>query len=454
MNQNIPPHSIEAEQGAIAAVLQFGKTEQAVRELMDSISADMFYNSVNRDVYLLLERQESPSYITLMDDIRNERTGNPDIDFTYIQDLKNSFTSKGQMPQYSALIVERYNQRQLANIAFNISEMAFAKVPSTEIQETLASVLAGIESPSAYVPRHLSEFTGDWVDMMEKRTKNDPSIIGVKTGLVELDKQIVGIGNTWLTVLAGRPSHGKSLVAQLIGNHVAKSRPVMFFSMEMTEAEIMDRTMGLMADIAPNDIRQGALTEQQWFRVSEVVKSLKDNSLKFYIDTTPSLSIHQICARVKAFKKRNPDAGMVQIDYLGLMEKPKSDRNDLAIAEITRKLKQLAKEVEIPIFLLVQCNRAADTVKRLTMSNLADAASIERDADLVLFTHREEVADPDTHKKGIIEITGGKFRHGTLERDVLIERNETGFRCLNQDELIALKNKEQSKKPLSTKFGG
>lgn len=454
-NQLTPPYSIEAEQGAIASILQFGKTEQAVREMMDTISADMIYNATNRELYAFLENQESPSYITLMDDVRNNNLGGIQIDIGYIADLKKSYVSKNQIPQYSAIIGERFNQRELIRIADNIMQQAYAKVPSTEIQETLTSVLAGIESPSAYIPKHLAEYASEWMDVMEKRTQSDPSVIGVKTGLTELDNQIVGIGNTWLCVLAGRPSHGKSLVAQLIGNYISYNRPIMFFSMEMTEQEIMDRTMGLVADIAPNSIRQGDLTDTEWHKAGEVVKALKTNAMKFYIDTTPSLSIHQICARVKAFKRRYPNAGLIQIDYLGLMEKPKSDRNDLAIAEITRKLKQLAKEIEIPILLLVQCNRAADTAKRLTMSNLADAASIERDADLVLFTHREEVSDPDTHKKGIIEITGGKFRHGTLDRDVLIERSEAGFRCLSIDEQIELKNKEQtnSKSSFKSKFG-
>lgn len=454
-NQLIPPHSPEAEQGAIAAILQFGKTDQATRELMDSVTSEMFYNRTNRDLYALLEKQVSFSYVTLMDDIKNNKLSGIQIDITYVLGLKNSFASKQQMPHYAAIINERFNQRQLIYIADNIMEQAYAKVSSDQIRETLNSVLAGIESPSSYEPTHLSDFASEWINVMEKRITNDQAIVGIKTGLAELDNQIVGIGNSWLFVLAGRPSHGKSLVAQLIGNYVARTRPNIFFSMEMTELEIMDRTMGLIADIAPNNIRQGDLTDKEWSKASQVIKSLKDNTLQFYIDTTPSLSIHQICARAKAFKRKYPNAGLIQIDYLGLMEKPSADRNDLAIAEITRRLKQLAKEIQTPIMLLVQCNRAADKAKRLTMSNLADAASIERDADLVLFTHREEVSDPETHKKGIIEITCGKFRHGTLDRDVLLKRGEFGYRCLDQDEQILLKNKEQiTGKPFKSKFRG
>jgi len=455
-NQLTPPHSIEAEQGAIAAILQIGKTEQAVREMMDSVTADMFYNTTNQKLFAFLEKQENPSYVTLMDDVRNNNLNEPDIDIAYIIGLKNSFVSKSQIPQYIAIIGERYNQRQIINIAHNMTEQAYAKVSSDQIRETLSGVLAGIESPSAYTPKHLVEFASEWATLMDDRRLNKPSVVGIKTGISALDEQIIGLGNTWLCVLAGRPSHGKSLVAQLIGNHVARKCPNIFFSMEMTEMEILDRTMGLIADIAPNDIREGALTDEEWEKVSMITKALKDNRLQFYIDTTPSLSIHQICARAKAFKRKHPGAGLIQIDYLGLMEKPKSDRNDLAIAEITRRLKQLAKEIKTPILLLVQCNRAADTVKRLTMSNLADAASIERDADLVLFTHREEVSDPDTHKKGIIEITGGKFRHGTLDRDIMIKRDGSGYRCLNQNEQMEIKNMEQSnnKTPFRKKFGG
>lgn len=442
---NTPPRSLESEQAIISAILKYGKRDQAVREVMDELHSDMFYSAANRAIFAEAQQLENPDFIQMMDLVRENKSLHEIVPFSYLQSYAKSSVAKANISAYAANISDSYQKRQLIALANSIQDACYENANTNDVLQMIKGGLINSEAPSSYEPKHISEALSDYVGLLEKRVKGDPSVVGSKTGLTQLDKQIVGLGKTWLTVLAGRPSHGKTLVAQIIASHIAQTAPTMFFSMEMSEVEILDREFCLATDITPSEIRTGLLTEHQFAQVSEIMTAMKSGTKKSYIDTTPSLSINQICARAKAFKRKHPDAGLIQIDYLGLMQKPKAERNDIAIAEITMRLKQLSKEIEVPIMLLAQCNRAADTAKRLTMQNLADSASIERDADLVLFVHKEEVSNPDTNMRGIIELSCGKFRHGSFDSDVWIKKCGLKMDCMNDEEISMVKQNSETK---------
>ena len=433
---NEPAHSLEAEQTIIASILQYGKTEQAIRECIDTVTPEMFYFASNREIYEVCKSLEVVDYGLVIDQLkRNAKAQNEVFDYEAVVKFKRAYSTHRNLKPYINLIVETHTQRQLASIAYEITQLSCNKVKPVEIVDYIHKQLSDLDVSTNYELRNMQDALMNYFPVLQERSNPQKSATGIKTGIDDLDRQIIGLGKSWLFVLAGRPSHGKSLIAQLIGNHISRTAPTFFISMEMEEAEVCDRLMGLEGGIAPSSLRSGLLTDIEFSRVSEITKDVKSRRINQYIDTTPNLSLQQIRARCLKFKKTHPNGGLIQIDYLGLMKKGNYERNDLAIAELTTGLKSLAKEIQIPIMLLVQLNRAADTARRLTMSNLADSASIERDADLVLFAHREEVANPDTENKGVIELIAGKFRHDSQIEDVYLKKIDGRFQCIAKSEI-------------------
>lgn len=445
----IPPHSLQAESAIIGAILSNGKSDQRVRELFDSLNPDMFYGQLARDIYTVAARLDDCDLITITDEMESKGYFDNGLSFADVAEFGRASFLISQLPKYIEVIKTAHSRRSIIAIANNIIEQSYAGESSTEITEYAIEQLGSVDNTIHYAPSYIADLLDDWVDVMEARTKNERSAVGIPTGLEELDRQIVGLGDSWLVILAGRPSHGKSLIAQIIGNSISRTVPVLFMSMEMSERELMDRNFGIMASIDPADIRRGSLENTQWQRASVVIGDIKANKYQLYYDETPGLSVEQICARAKAFKKQHPNLGVIQIDYLGLMQTPKADRNDLGIGKITRRLKQLAKEIKTPVMLLTQLNREADNRAKPKMNNLADSASIERDADLVMFTHRPEVSNEkcEHFEKGLIEITCGKFRHGSAFTDVLIKNVEGKYTELNTEEIKNIISTRTDAKP-------
>ena len=433
-----PPHNTQAENAIIAAILQKGKLEQAVRECLDVVTPDMFYYHSNREIFQTCLDLPSVDFGLVMNHMSNQSQKKGErFDLNEIVKYKHSFSSLANLGAHTDNLIKAYTQRQLAFIAVEMSTQAMGKEDPTEIINYLTEQLANLDMPSSYKPKHVFECLQDHFTTIEKRANGDESVQRIKTGITDLDKQIGGFGSSWLVVVAGRPSHGKSLIAQIIGNHISRSKPTAFFSMEMEEGELMDRLITLETGATIQEVQTGLFTDVNHRKFMNLITDAKEKRFNQFIDTTPHLSLHQVRARVKAFARQNPNAGLIQIDYLGLMKRGKSERNDLAIAEITAGLKTLAKEVQIPILLLVQCNRGADTARRMQMSNLADAAAIERDADLIMFTHRPEVADVNTNQKGVIEFYPGKYRHGDFKNDIFLEKSAvTGKHiCVEESQL-------------------
>ena len=423
----IPPHSIEAEQAVLGSILILSKADRLVGEIFDLINAGMFYNQSHQIIFNAMNRigaKNEIDVVTVDEELSKTDESGSAGGFAYFGDLARNTPSSKNALKYAEIIIERYEKRKVLEILHNSIDQVYNKTETSETLTYLESNLAGIDLGGNYEPKHINTKIPDWLDVMQKRAENDQGAIGLKTGITALDNQIIGIQPNWLIVLAGRPSMGKTLVAQMIHSHISKTLPSQFFSMEMSSNELMDRYVGVLAGVEVNNLKMGALTDLEWSRTHDVIQAMKQDRFKIYYDETPALALKQICHRVKSTIKKVGKIGLVTIDYIGLMEKERSERDDLAIGKITRGLKQLAKETNTPILLLVQANRGADSVARPTMSNLAGSSAIEADADLVLFAHRDEVANPDTAFKGIIELIPAKFRHGTCNRTSYIGKRQ------------------------------
>lgn len=436
----IPPHSAEAEQSVLAAIMHYGKQDQQIREAMDMLGPDMFYQAFHVDIFRTIQSLDSTDAVPVADEMVRLNLIEPSMFADVVALAKSSFTKSG-LSKYVEIIRERHAQRHIIGLANNVIEQMYNGESADNAIAELTDQAGQLDTSTVYEPTHVSEMVAEWIELADQRATNDERIVGQKTGIKSLDEQIVGIGSTWLFILAGRPSHGKSLFAQLIANNISLEGEVLFMSMEMTNREIMDRFVAMLAKVDPADIRRASLTQEQWARVTVLLKDAKAGRYGLFYDDTPSLSLDQVCARVKSFKRKHPNCKLIQIDYLGLMQTPKADRNDLGVAAITKRLKQLSKEIETPVMLLAQLNREADKAKRPAMHNLADSAAIERDADIVMFTHNLGVAHPDVKvAKGNWILSCGKFRHGPQPSDIYMSIKENDLVEIPEEDFAVIDN--------------
>jgi replicative DNA helicase len=443
----VPPHSIEAEQSVLGSILIMQKADRMIGEIMDLLNPDMFYNLSHQIIFEAMVKIGPMNEIDVVTvDELLENTGKIEEagGISYLGEISRNTPSSANALAYCEIIKERYLKRRIIGDLHNSIEALYNGESASDVLSMIERNVSGIDLGGAYEPTHLNTKIGSFVNLLESRVKNEVKAIGLKTGIRTLDEQIGGIKPNWLVVLAGRPSMGKTIIAQLINSHISRTLPSLFFTMEMGSDEIMDRYIGILAGVNVKNLTSGELTDYEWSRTHQAIDSIRDDRFKIYYDETPALALNQIRYRVKSAIKKLGKIGLVTIDYLGLMKKEKAERDDIAIGIVTRGLKQLAKETGVPILLLVQANRGTDQAKRPTMSNLYGSSAIEADADLVLFAHRDEVANPETHLKGITELIPAKFRHADCSRTSYIarKRDEDGgaFYSLSDEEIGAIVN--------------
>ncbi|WP_229158424.1 replicative DNA helicase [Fluctibacter halophilus] len=444
----VPPQSMEAEQSILGAILMVDTADRRVREVFDMIRPEMFYNASNRMIFTVMVNigaMNDIDVITVSDALGEdlEEVGG----IAYLGNLAKNTPSASNVLAYCEIVAERYQEREVQRIGSEMVEQIFEGQSVADVTQFVERNINSLEATGSYEPTHINTQIGDWVDIMHARCKNDPDAVGYKTGIKTLDDQIGGFKPGWLITLGGRPSHGKTLFTQIINGCIAQHLPTLFFSMEMSAQEIMDRYVGVLGGVDPKNLQLGALTDLEWGRANQVIHAIKNNGYQIYYDETPALALQQIASRVKAAIKRNGKHGLITVDYLGLMQKPKAERDDLAIGAITRGLKQLAKEVNVPILLLTQANREADTAAHLAMKHLYGSSAIEADSDLVLFTECPEVKDPETIMKGVFKLIPAKFRHGRCTLTSYMKRREDDcggtYYCMDVQEAAAMENEQE-----------
>jgi len=443
----VPPHSIEAEQSVLGAILIMQKADRMIGEIMDLLNPEMFYNFSNQIIFNAMVKigpMNEIDVVTVDEYLETHGKSDDAGGISYLAQLGRNTPSSANALAYCDIIKERYLKRRIIGDLHTSIEALYNGESASDVISLIERNVSGIDLGGAYEPKHLNTKIDSFVNILEGRVNNDIKSIGIKTGIKALDNQIGGIKPNWLVVLAGRPSMGKTIMAQLINSHISRTLPSLFFTMEMSSDEIMDRYIGVLGGVSVENLTSGKLTDYEWSRTHLAIDSIRNDRFKIYYDETPALALNQIRYRVKTSIKKLGKLGLVTIDYLGLMQKEKAERDDLAIGIVTRGLKQLAKETGTPILLLVQANRGTDQVKRPTMSNLYGSSAIEADADLVLFAHRDEVANPETHLKGITELIPAKFRHGTCNKTSYIGKHEDeqggAFYSLSDEEIGAITN--------------
>jgi len=424
----LPPHSVEAEQSLLGALLL---DNQAFDKVADLVTSEDFYRDDHRRIWRhiarLVEATRPADVVTVLESIEasddKDKTGGA----AYLAALAQNTPSALNIRRYAELVRERSVQRRLAQVATEIAENALSPTGKEvgQLLDEAESKIFQIAESGARKDTGLLAISPVLAKVFERidhlHSQDNPSdITGVPTGFVDLDRMTAGLQPGDLVIVAGRPSMGKTAFALNIAEHVALhptvKMPVAIFSMEMSASQLAMRMLSSMAKVDQTKLRTGRLNDEEWGKLTDEIARL--NEAKIHVDETAALNSLELRARARRMKREYGKLGLVVVDYLQLMSASSHGENRATeISEISRSLKALAKELDVPVIALSQLSRAVEqrNDRRPLMSDLRESGAIEQDADVILFIYREEVYAPDKEEaKGRAEVIIGKQRNGPI----------------------------------------
>ena len=418
----IPPHSIEAEQSVLGGLVLDNQTWE---QISDVVGEDDFYRADHRTIFrgisALLNADSPCDIVTLSEWLENHDEVDRAGGLAYIATLAHNTPSAANIRSYANIVRERSILRQLISVGAEITSSGF----KTE-GRSAAEILDEAEKQVFRIAEHrargqqgfskVSDLLSKVVDRIDELHARGDHITGVPTGFKDFDELTSGLQPSDLVIIAGRPSMGKTAFALNIGHYAAfkTNTPVAIFSMEMPSEQLVMRLLSSHG-INQQRLRTGRLTDEDWTKMTSALSILEN--MPIYIDDTPALTPSDLRARARRIKRANGDLGLILIDYLQLMHVGGSTENRATeISQISRELKALAKELNVPVIALSQLNRSVEQRpdKRPVMSDLRESGAIEQDADMISFIYREEVYDPETPRKGIADIIIAKQRNGPI----------------------------------------
>ena len=406
-----PPYSIEAEQHVLGSILINNKSFDDV----EFLSPSDFYRSDHREIFKTIKHMiEAGKEVDIF--LAEEAVSNDvNMSASYLGQLAKACPTSVNAKQYAEVVRRKSIDRQLLKVSMEIGSLAYDQTQDTNKLDYALDLINNLSSESIEKtkPIKLENYLGEALDKIQKAWENKGIISGLSTGLIDLDNKTLGLQEPDLIVIAGRPSMGKTTLAMNIAETCAKTKnPVAFFSMEMGGEQIALRTLANFSNINLHVLRNGKLTDQDWPKLTSAVNVTHD--LPLIIDQTGGLSVGEVRLRAKQIKREH-GLSLLIIDYLQLMRGDGNNR-EAEISSISRGLKAIAKELQIPVIALSQLNRELEKRpnKRPKMSDLRDSGAIEQDADIIMFVYRDEVYNKNSPDKGVAEIILGKQRQGEL----------------------------------------
>ena len=418
----VPPQSIEAEQSVLGGLLL---DNQSWDRIADIITADDFYRREHRLIFngiaALIEEGSPADVVTTSEWL--ERSGELATagGLAYLGSLANNTPGSANIVAYAAIVRECSVMRELARAASDITASVYAP-EGRSANELLDQAEKRVFDISEKGHRRgdfhaLNTLLSKAVDRIDELFRSKSSITGVATGFTDLDEMTSGLQPSDLVIIAGRPSMGKTSFAMNIAENAAVGHkiPVAVFSMEMPGTQLALRMMSSLGRINAHRVRTGKLDDDDWPRLTSAVSLL--NEAPIFIDDTPGLTPMELRARARRLKREH-GLGLILIDYIQLMQSSSGAEENRAteVSNITRALKGLAKELEVPVIAMSQLNRSVEsrTDKRPVMSDLRESGAIEQDADVILFIYRDEVYNKESPVKGTAEIIIAKQRNGPI----------------------------------------
>lgn len=417
----IPPHSLQAEQSVIGALLL---DNLAFDRIVDKVLGSDFYHKDHRLIFQaiahLSNKQDPIDVITVSDLL--ERSGVKHVVgwLSYVGTIANDTPSAANIEAYAKIVRDYSILRQLIGAANDISSSAFSATESPEIilaKSEQAILAIGNQFSKGEGLKPIKSFLASAVDKIEELFERGGDISGLATGFAALDNKTAGLQDGDLVILAGRPSMGKTALAMNIAENIAikSDGAVAVFSMEMPGDSLAMRMMSSLGRIDQLKVRTGKLDDDEWPRLTSAINILAEK--KLFIDDGAALTVNEVGARARRLAKEHGKLALIVIDYLQLMSSPASGDNRVQqLSDISRGLKALAKELHCPILSLSQLNRNLESRqnKRPIMSDLRESGALEQDSDLIIFVYRDEVYNEDSQDKGTAELIIAKQRNGPL----------------------------------------
>lgn len=418
----VPPYSLEAEQSVLGALML---DHRAWDQVLEHINGTEFYKKSHAVIFdafkKLIEKNQPIDVLTVSEHLKQKGELESVGGDGYLFELANSTPSSANVATYAGIVRERSVLRQMIAAGTDMIENAFntqGRDPTSllDIAERDVFKIASQQMRGSG-PVSISDLLSAATKKMDELGKNRGSITGVSTGFYDLDEMTSGLQSGDLIIVAGRPSMGKTVFAMNMAEKVAMTseKAVLVFSLEMPGEQITMRMLSSLGRINQHKVRTGDLTDDDWSRVSSAVSMLSE--AKIFIDDTPALSPSELRARARRVARENGGLGLIVIDYLQLMTVPElKDNRTMEVGEISRSLKALAKELDVPVVAASQLNRSLEsrTDRRPVMSDLRESGSIEQDADVIAFIYRDEVYNQDSPDKGTAEILIRKQRNGPI----------------------------------------
>lgn len=425
----VPPHSIEAEQSVVGGLLL---ENDALDRVADILNVDDFYQHDHKTIYKhiakLIERNRPADIVTVAESLESTAELSAVGGIAYLGSLAQNTPSAANIRRYAEIVRERAIMRKLVSVGTEIVGSAFgpngrdaqqlldeAEAKIFKIAESGDKGSEGFQDIKELLPQ-----VAEKIDELFSR-EDQSEVTGIPTGFTDLDKMTSGLHGGDLVIVAGRPSMGKTAFSINMAENVALDTglPVAIFSMEMGATQLATRMIGSIGRLDQHKMRTGRLEDEDWEKLTTALGRL--NEAPIFIDEGAGLSSFDVRARSRRLHRQTGKLGLIVVDYLQLMAAPAGQRSEnraTEISEISRSLKALAKELDVPVVALSQLNRSLEQRpdKRPVMSDLRESGAIEQDADVILFIYRDEVYNPDSEDKGTAEIIIGKQRNGPIGR--------------------------------------
>ena len=436
MLDRMPPQNLEAEQSVLGAMLI---EREAISRVAEFLRPEDFYRESHRLVYAatlaLYNRGEAVDLITLTEQLRREDRLEAAGGISYITSLANSVPTAANVIYHAKIVEEKALLRGLINTATHIAGLGYEAneevISILDQAERMILEVANRKVTGAFVP--IKDILMAALDRVEQLYHTKGGITGLPTGFKDLDRLTAGLQPSDLVLIAARPSMGKTAFVLNIAQHVAvkEKKPVAFFSLEMSKEQLVQRMLCTEATIDAQRLKIGDLKDNDWSSLVKAADRL--SSAPIFIDDTPGMTVTEIRSKARRLKVEH-ELSLVVIDYLQLMQgssSGKSDNRQQEISEISRSLKSLARELNVPVLALSQLSRGVEARqnKRPMLSDLRESGSLEQDADIVAFLYREDYYNHETERPNITEIIVAKHRNGPVDTvELYFQKEFTRFK--------------------------
>ena len=435
------PHDIEIEKSLLGSILI---DPESFVKIADKINEDDFFEVNHQKIYqainYLYEKHQAIDTLTLANVLKNNKSldlvGGP----SYLADLTNYVPSAAHIDEYASIVAQKAFRRRLIKVSDEISEIS-----NNETQE-LNDLIEEAESKIFNISQNqinqnlvsLETILAESFDRLDELHKDKNKIRGVPTGYKDLDNKLAGFQKSDLIILAARPSMGKTALALNLANNIAKKnkKPVLVFSLEMSKEQLVDRILAMESGVSAWDLRTGNLSDDDFEKIGNAMGVLSETPI--FIDDSPDITISELRTKARREAHKN-ELSLIIVDYLQLMSGGHRFSNDgnrvQEISEISRSLKIIARELNVPILALSQLSRSVESRSPQIpqLADLRESGSIEQDADVVTFIYREDYYNPETNRKNITDILIRKHRNGpTGKVELYFDNEKQKFRSIDK----------------------